>query len=294
MAPKKKNILFIINPIAGTKSKEKLPSLIYSQLHHHKFDYTIIYSKRPGHAHKLAQKGIIKGYEVIVAVGGDGTVNEVASALMHNPVPMAIIPHGSGNGLARHLGIPMDSKKAIGLLNEMKVRTIDAGLANGNPFFCTTGIGFDAHIGKLFAQAESRGFKTYVNGVLKEFLSYRPLTYSLKVSKEMRSQKAFLITLANAGQWGNNAYISPEADIQDGLLDLCIMKPFRFYHALALAYRMFSRSMHKSNLVQIERVKKVRIESEGADCYHFDGEHRELKGPLKIKSVPACLQVVVA
>lgn len=289
----KTGVLFIINPIAGTKNKTGIPKLIADNLDLTKFNYELEYSKKSGHARELAKAGIDRGNKIIVAVGGDGTVNEVAGAVMHTDSILAIIPHGSGNGLARTMNIPMNTVKAINLINKTNVTKIDAGEANGNPFFCTTGIGFDAHIGKLFAQSTSRGLKTYVNGVLGQFISYEPLSYNISYQDNQIERKAFLITLANAGQWGNNAYVSPEADIRDGKLDMCIMKPFLFHAAFGLAFRMFTKSMHKSRLLEIIRVEEVSIENKIADCYHFDGEHRDLAGPLKIRVIPLCLNLIV-
>lgn len=289
----KTGVLFIINPIAGTKNKTGIPKLISDNLDLSQFDYELEYSKKPGHARTLAKAGAERGFKIIVAVGGDGTVNEVAGAVMHTEVVLAIIPHGSGNGLARTMGIPMNTVKAIRLINKNNTTVIDAGEANANPFFCTTGIGFDAHIGKLFAQSTSRGLKTYVNGVLGQFISYKPLNYQIAFNGNKVERKAFLITLANAGQWGNNVYISPEADLRDGQLDMCIMKPFKAYQAVGLVWRILTRSMHKSSLVEIIRVGEVEIENPQADCYHFDGEHRDLAGPLKIKVIPSCLRLIV-
>ena len=177
----KKVIEFIINPISGTKSKAVFHSLIDLNLDLKKFEYNISYTKERGHAFELASQAVSQGIDYVVAVGGDGTVNETARALIYEEAALGIIPFGSGNGLARHLNIPLKPANALQLLNQEHILTIDAGKANGKPFFCTAGIGFDAHVGKLFSLATKRGFNTYVKTVLKEFFQYSPSHYELTI-----------------------------------------------------------------------------------------------------------------
>ena len=289
----KKQIEFIINPIAGTRSKLIFKDLIGKYLDSNQFAYHISYTQARGHAFELASEAVKAGKDYVVAVGGDGTVNETASALMSQSIPLGIIPVGSGNGLARHLGIPLNPVEAIKALNKVQKKLIDAGIANGKPFFCTAGIGFDAHIGRMFAQATKRGFNTYVKTVLQEFLTYSPQTYQVLINDEAPlTKEAFSITLANAAQFGNNAYISPEADIADGKLDLCMIEKYPKRVGLHLGLRLFNKTIHKSRFMTIKQIDKAVIKCLQADCYHLDGEFLPLEGSLKIEVAPGSLNVL--
>lgn len=289
----KDNILFIINPNAGTGSKKLIDNLILGHLDERLYAPSLVHTEKPKHGFHLAKEYIEKGFKFIVAVGGDGTVNEIASAVIHTDAKLGILPFGSGNGLARHLQIPRKPISAIRLLNHQKHVSIDGGLANDKPFFCTAGIGFDAHVGMLFSQSSRRGFFTYVRTVLKEFVNYKSLKYTICADGKSFEREAFSITFANAGQFGNDAYISPFADIKDGQLDLCIVKKYPKNVGIHLGMRLFYRSMHKSRYVEISKIKEAEVHCPGASCYHLDGEHFELKGSLNIQTVPSCLNVIV-
>ena len=221
----KKKIIFILNPISGTVSKAGIPGLIEERLDKEKFDCRIAETKYAGHATELAQQAARQGIDIVVAVGGDGTVNEVGRALVNTKTAMGILPCGSGNGLARHLNLPMNLKKCIDILNDCDIHTLDYGLINRHPFFCTCGMGFDAFISMKFAEAGKRGPITYMQKILEEGLSYQPETYEIEDEEGTRRYKAFLVSAANASQYGNNAYIAPQASMSDGLLDIIIMEP---------------------------------------------------------------------
>ncbi|PJF38513.1 MAG: hypothetical protein CUN55_17070, partial [Phototrophicales bacterium] len=218
-------------PVSGTARKEHIVSAIHERFCLTNVHYDIVYTQAAGHASELAKKAIQEKYTAVVAVGGDGTVNEVAQVLIHSPLHLGIIPQGSGNGLARHLGIPMDTTKAIERLLSPKSMKIDAAKANGNYFFCTSGVGFDAHVSASFAARTHRGLSGYIFFALQEGFGYRPLTYTIEWHGRVLHTEAFLIAVANSTQYGNNAYIAPQADIQDGQLDVCIIKPFPKRHA---------------------------------------------------------------
>lgn len=286
-------IEFIINPIAGTRSKVVFKDLISKYLDSDKYTYQISYTRAGGHAFELASEAVKEGKDYVVAVGGDGTVNETASALIHQSSALGIIPVGSGNGLARHLGIPLNPVEAIKALNNVQKKLIDAGTANGKPFFCTAGIGFDAHIGRMFSLATKRGFNTYIKTVLREFLTYNSQTYQVSINNEETiTKEAFSITFANAAQFGNNAYISPEADIADGKLDLCIIEKYPKRVGLHLGLRLFNKTIHKSRFMTIKQIDKAVIKCPNAECYHLDGEFLPLKGDLNIEVVPGSLNVL--
>ena len=231
----KKKIVFILNPISGTVSKAGIPDLIEERLDKDKFDYRIAETQHAGHATELAREAVEEGVDVVVAVGGDGTVNEVGRSLINTKSAMGILPCGSGNGLARHLNLPMNLKKCVDILNYYDVKPLDYGIINDHPFFCTCGMGFDAFISMKFAEAGKRGPITYMQKVLEEGLSYEPETYVIEDEDGTHRYKAFLVSAANASQYGNNAYIAPQASMSDGLLDIIIMEPFDLIDAPQVA-----------------------------------------------------------
>jgi diacylglycerol kinase (ATP) len=288
-----KEIIFIINPVAGTRSKLNLPALIKANLDTNKFgEPDIVCTEYGGHAHELAKEAVRNGYKHIIAVGGDGTVNEVASAMVNTEATLGILPLGSGNGLARHLKIPLNISRAIQLINHKKVKEVDSCRLNDKYFFCTAGVGFDAHIGTVFSTLPTRGLKSYIQATFREFFSYRPHTYNLNGAIEQMSRKAFLITFANAGQYGNNAYIAPQADIADGLMDICILHPFPKFLALPIGVRLFKRNIHRSPYMETFRTSKVVLEERSTNCIHLDGEPFNLSGDLEISVVPQSLRVL--
>ncbi len=290
---RKKKIVFILNPISGTKRKALVPGLIREHLDRSVYDYEIAETERAFHAHELAKGAAEGGADIVVAVGGDGTVNEVGSGLLLSKSALGILPFGSGNGLARHMNIPMDTVKAIRLLNKPGFAVIDAGEANGKPFFCTAGLGFDAQIGRLFASTHTRGFGSYIKMAVTEYFNFRPHQYVVRANGKEYKGPFFVVTLANAGQYGNNAYISPGADIADGMIDLCLLKPFPHYRVAQLGWKLFNRSMHRSSYMQIIRTDKVQIECPEAECMHLDGEFAPVKGKLTIEMLPQSLRLAV-
>jgi diacylglycerol kinase (ATP) len=287
----KEKILFVLNPISGKKDKSRLTRIIHREAELENYDYDLITTEGIGHATQLVTEHRENLHKVI-AVGGDGTVNEVASAIRDTDKEMGIIPAGSGNGLARHLKIPIRTTDAMKLLVNGKTLKIDYGIANEKPFFCTFGIGFDAQIGWKFAKNETRGFSSYVRAVIKEFFSYKPKKYTIEIDGKKTVTRAFLITIANSGQYGNNAYISPEAKIDDGLLDICILKPFPKIAAFSLAFRLFTHTMHKSKYLTIIRGKQISMACKKKMKVHYDGEPLKLSKKLEIQVVPKGLNVI--
>jgi len=289
----KEKILFIINPISGAKNKIRIPDLVKDNLDSSQFDFDVIHTKAGGHAEELTAEGLNSGYKKFIAVGGDGTINEIARVLINKDGQLGIIPSGSGNGLSRHLGIPLNPVDAIKAINNNTVIKIDAGTINGRPFFCTAGVGFDAHIGKVFAQSKIRGLNTYVRTTISEFVNYTPQHYSINIDGEKLEKKAFLITFANSAQYGNNAYISPHADIQDGLLDLCVLAPFPKYQMIELGVRVFRKTADKSKYLEIIKGKEITVEREFEGPIHCDGEPFEAGQILTVKVIPSSLNVIV-
>ncbi len=289
----KKKMLFIINPISGTASKGGIPAAIDKYLDKDRFDYTIQETDHPGHATELATKAAEEGVDVVVAIGGDGTVNEIGCALAHTKTAMGIIPCGSGNGLARHLMIPLDTRRSIEILNECEVHDLDYGIINGHPFFCTCGMGFDAFVSMKFAEAGKRGPITYVQKVLEEGVKYKPETYEIQDEEGTESYKAFLISCANASQYGNNAYIAPQASMRDGLMDVVIMEPFDVLEAPQIAIDMFSKTLDKNSKIKTFRSRHLIIHRSKEGVIHYDGDPVMTGADIDIRIVPQGIPVVV-
>lgn len=268
----KKKIRYIINPISGTQRKQGIARLAEERTDKDLFDVELAYTEYAGHASLLAAEAVGRGMDVVVAVGGDGTVNEVGRALVHTDTALGIVPCGSGNGLARHLALPMEPTKAIDIINRHVVHTLDYGTINGRPFFCTCGIGFDAFICEKFATAGRRGLLTYVENTLRSGLMYKPQPYTIEDEKGTESCKAFLIACANASQYGNDAFIAPYASMKDGLLDVVVMEPFNAIEAPQVALQLFNGTLPANSHVKTFQASKLRIRREGEGVAHFDGD----------------------
>ena len=268
----KKHIIFIINPISGTQKKDDFPELIDQMLDHSKFDIELRFTEYRGHAAEIARQSAADGIDVVVAVGGDGTVNEVARSLVHTDTALAIVPCGSGNGLARHLCLPLDMKRSLNIINAAHIEAFDYGLINGLPFFCTCGMGFDAFISLKFAEAGKRGPITYVENVLKEGLKYKPQTYEVSDDTGTHQHEAFLIACANASQYGNNAYIAPGATMKDGLMDVIIMEPFNTLEAPQIAADLFMKTLANNSKIKTFRTDHLHIHRSEPGAIHYDGD----------------------
>jgi len=286
-------IAFIINPNSGTSKKEYLPALIDRVLDKKRFELTVIFTAYAGHAKELTARFVKEKYNYVIACGGDGTMNEVASELVHTDVVFGIIPYGSGNGLARHLGISMFPRRALKQINNHVVKTIDYGMADDTKFFCTCGTGFDAHISHKFAVEGKRGFLTYLKTIFREYIYYKPYMYILKNGELEIKQRAFLVTFANASQYGNNAFIAPNASTSDGMLDVCILKPFSFFAIPWLAFLLFQKEIDRSKHISIVRTKEITLIRRKAGSFHVDGDPMEKGKEIRIKVVPAGLKVLV-
>ena len=286
-------ITFIINPISGTHKKDHIPTLIDEILDKTKFKTRIVFTEYAGHGAKIAEECASSGVDICVAVGGDGTVNEIARSLVHTNTALGIIPCGSGNGLARHLCLPMNAKEAIEIINQAKVESFDYGVINGMPFFCTCGMGFDAFISLKFAEAGKRGLVTYVENVLKEGLKYKPETYIVEDETGLHHHKAFLIACANAAQYGNNAYIAPGASMKDGMMDVIIMEPFDAIDAPKIAMDMFAKTLNSNSRIKTFKAKRIHIHRSAPGAIHFDGDPIMTDADVDAEIIPLGLKAVV-
>lgn len=277
-------MLFIINPISGKGKKKKIAAAL------HERGYKVVYTEYAGHAEELART---TDEEIVVAVGGDGTVNEVARGLTGTGKTLGIIPCGSGDGLARHLGLSHKIKKAIRTIENCNVRTIDSAEINGRKFFSVCGVGFDAVVSERFALSGRRGLWNYIKQGLTTWKSYKPEIYELDIDGKSFRSEAMFITIGNSNQWGNGAKITPLADLCDGILEITIVKGFKALELPWLGFRLMTGSAHKSHRVQCCKGKEITIIREHEDPAHADGDWFTAPERLEIRILPASLKVIV-
>lgn len=288
----KKKIIFILNPISGTSGKQFVQKLIEDYLDRRKYEYEIEKTEYVGHATELAKAAVARGVDIVCAIGGDGTVNEVACGLVHTQTALAIIPSGSGNGLARHLRIPTDPLSAIKIVNVGRMQTMDYGLVNQQPFFCTCGIGFDAFISQRFAESGKRGPVSYIENVLNSSLKYHPETYDIDIINNKEDEevhevhKAFLISCANASQYGNNAYIAPSASVRDGIMDVTLIEPFTPLEAPLLATQLFNGTLGQNSRIKTFQCQKAVIHRSKPGVVHYDGDPMQAGERVVVELVP--------
>ena len=287
-----KNIAFIVNPISGTKTKNRLAKLIRELLDPQQFAPTVVVTEYAGHATQLAQQFAMQDYYAVIAVGGDGTVNEVASGLIGTNTSLGIIPNGSGNGFARHLDISTRMNRAIEMLNTSEPIYVDYGLVNDLPFFSTCGVGFDAVVAQDFSNSE-RGIKGYIQSILKDIFQYKPETYHIKGEGIDQTTTAFLINFANAGQWGYDAYIAPKASVQDGWLDVAIASEFPLVVAPGLALCLFTKTIDETLRLNTLRTKEITLTRQSEWVAHIDGKPIIMPAELHVKIVEDGLKVLV-
>ena len=292
MDKEKKKIVFVVNPISGTQGKEQILKWIGERLDEEQYTQEILYTQYAGHASEIAAEKVKEGAWAVVAIGGDGTINEIARSLVHSNTALGIIPCGSGNGLARHLHIPMDAKKAIDIIFQDSVEVIDYGMINQLPFFCTCGVGFDAFVSLKFAESGRRGPLTYLEKMLKECLSYRPETYEVEMDGSTMRYKAFLIACGNASQYGNNAHIAPQATLNDGLLDVTILEPFTMLDIPTLAFQLFNRTIDQNSRIKTFRCQSLKIHRHKAGVAHYDGDPVTMGEHIEVQIVKQGLKVL--
>lgn len=289
----RKQAWFIINPISGGTAKGLIVSLINQLMDRERFDWRILTTQYAGHGSVLATMAVENHIDLVVAVGGDGTINEVARSLVNTPTALGIIPCGSGNGLARHLHIPLEYRKAVELINTCHIKAIDYGIINQLPFFCTCGMGFDAYISAVFDKSIKRGPMTYLENAVREIINYKPETYTVEDETGSHTYKAFLITCANASQYGNNGYIAPKASLEDGLLDVTVIEPFNFAEAPLLAIQLLNGTLPNKGNVRMFQSRKLRIIRESEGWLHRDGDPMWGSREIDIRAVPHQLRVVI-
>lgn len=275
-------VRLIINPISGTRSKTGLDRMVIDALGPLGREVEIAYTKGHGDATRLALSAVEKGCETVLAAGGDGTINETAAALCGTGVVLGIIPCGSGNGLARHLGIPVDIKESLKIIIENHAMDIDYATVNDKKFFCTCGVGFDAAVSEAFARKKTRGKLTYIQSTFQTYANYEPEHYTIIANGKTLTEKAFLVAVCNASQYGNNAYIAPSASINDGLLDVTIIHAGNALSTALVGVDMLTGMIERNMLIQTFRTDNIIIEREHRGPSHVDGEPMEMDSRLNV------------
>lgn len=278
----KKRFLFIVNPISGVGKQKNIPKIIDRYFDCNANDYQIRVTEYAGHAREIAQDARYT-YDVLVAVGGDGTMNETASQLIGTDTILGIIPLGSGNGFARHLGLSTDPARAVQQLNGAEPFLLDACFMNDRPFFNVSGMGFDAQVSKKFMHQIKRGYATYARCVWTEFQTYRPRRYRYELNGKMIEEKLLMIAFANTQQYGNNAVIAPWARIDDGYLDVVFVRPFPLAYLPVFTMLSFTRGIHHSPYVEITQVQQFHIQQIDEPLGHIDGDYIETETEIEIK-----------
>lgn len=289
-----KRALFVINKYSGGKYRPEVEGRIISVCKDLAIESDIEFTQSKGHAIELARTASANNFDVVFAVGGDGTVNEVAQGLVGTQTPMGILPKGSGNGLARHLGIPVDVKEALNILKNHSIIAMDTMRVNNNLSVNVSGIGFDGHIANLFANKANRGLLGYAQLTLREFFSFKEFAARIKLDEnEITIEQPFIIAIANSSQFGNNARIAPQASVIDQLIDVCFVKKVPLMQAAGFATKMFTGNLDKSSLVKIQKAKRILIDLEEAISFHVDGEAMSSDSHFEIEINPASLNVLI-
>ncbi len=291
----KKRIVFIVNPHAGIGHYKKVSRLLKKRLDLSKYDYELMLTQYRGHGHVLASQ-TAENADIIIAVGGDGTINEIAKALVGKNVTLGFIPTGSGNGLAHHLQIPTRISKAIQVINEGHSLSIDTLKINNHTCISIAGLGFDGLIAEMFDRSSRRGFFPYLHYVTRSYASYKPQTYFIEEKgKEKQEHKAMLVSIANSSQWGFNVKVSPEASMEDGCADICLMKKPNLFMLPFSTTALLTGNLHKDKKsIRIYRLSECTIYTQEGTMQpcHIDGDPIERQTKVTMKVIPKSLQII--
>lgn len=291
--PEKKKIQFIINPFAGKKSKDQIPSIIERLLNHDHFEYDLKYTKYGGHAEEIAQKAVSDNVDAVIAVGGDGTINEISTALVHTGIPLGIIPGGSGNGLSMHLGIGRNKSRAIGIINQFNTKIIDTALVNGKLYVNMAGVGIDGLVAYKTKLNASRGFTTYFKGAIMESIRYKNQAYKVEIDGKAFEGKFLSVNVANGSMFGYHFTVAPEADTSDGLVDTLMIHDAHKMDYFGNAWRFFTKRIHKSKLASTNKSTSLKITAYENTYMHIDGEGYPCEaGELEFEVRPHSLRVI--
>ncbi|MCK9401140.1 MAG: diacylglycerol kinase family lipid kinase [Bacteroidales bacterium] len=290
---KKLRICFIYNPFSGVRKLKGLEDLIRQNLDLNRFDYTIQGTSSPKDAMRLASAAVQDNFDIVVAVGGDGTINEIVQGMGNTPLILGIIPNGSGNGLARHLEIPLEPEKAIKLINNLNTRTIDIASINGYPFASIAGLGFDARVANKYRKLKKRGFYGYTRVVMMEFFRYREREYTLSFNDQKITRRALLLSIANSNQFGYNTVIAPTAKPDDGLLDIVIVKKFPVGEIPRMIGLLFTGKIDQSPYIESFKTTEIFIVRKRGKRVNIDGEAIKMGKEIFVRIQPAAIKVIV-
>ena len=288
----------IINPISGGASRDAARAraeLASAIIDRHGDPAEVFVTERGGHAYELARAAVARGARLVLAWGGDGTINEVVRALAFNDVPLGIVPAGSGNGLARELGVDLRPERAMASALQAEPRPMDLGELDGHLFANIAGVGLDAQVAWEFAQPSNRarGFSTYIRISLRALVGYKPATYRITVGDERIESRAILVTIANSAQFGNDARIAPGARVDDGHLDLVVMEERSRVRTVVNLPRLFNGTVGQAPGCSIRPVERAVIESDRPMLFHVDGEPFEGGTSLRVRIHPGALRIAV-
>lgn len=290
----KKKIHFIINPASGNglAAKEGFERIIADNLNTKIFDYKLSHTTSAQHAYDLSKESAEANYDIIVAVGGDGTANRVAKGLYGSGSALALVPVGSGNGLARYLNIPLDPVKSIQLINSMPLKEIDTVSINDELCLSIAGVGFDALVAKKFAKAEYRGFFSYFHIALQSYPGYRPRKYRMVIDGKSVKRKALFVSFANSNQFGYNTVIAPDASINDGMVDVCIVNKVPVLSAPYVLGLLWRNKIDHSGYLEIMKAKEIQLTRNKNRNINLDGEPLKVGKDLIIKVNPRSLKII--
>lgn len=288
MRPAPLKTRFIVNLRSG-RATRALPAV---ERFARKRGAAVVLTERPQHASDLARRALAEGCELIVAVGGDGTMNEVASMLVHTGATLGLVPCGSGDGLGRHLRIHGPVARALHILEFGRPRVIDSGLADGRPFFTVAGVGFEAEIAQRFNQLQRRGFFRYVTTSAAVLRRWEPQDFTIRQDSRRERVQAFTVAVANSDQYGNDAIVAPGARVDDALIDLSVIPPVSLWNGLPLLFRLFHGTVHRARGASLRQGSQFAIERAQPGLLHTDGEVREAGCTVEFSVRPASLRVM--
>ena len=289
----RKKIHFIINPASGSGRHDDLAEAVGKYMDPARYECSVSFTDSPRHAIQLARKAVEDHTDAIVTAGGDGSVNEIAQTITGKDTALGIIPAGSGNGLAHHLHIPFRFSKALEVINAFRIKTIDTLEINGRTCVSIAGVGFDAVVAQKFTENANRGFQSYFRIILGEYAGYKPQKYTIWVDGERYREKVLFVSFANSNQFGYNAYIAPAAEVDDGLVDICMVRKIPMAKVAILVNMLFMKQIDKSKYVRIVKGKHVLLKGNTQGIVNLDGEVEHLGEEIETVVRPKSLNVIV-
>ncbi|HWY36910.1 MAG TPA: diacylglycerol kinase family protein [Bacteroidia bacterium] len=287
-----RKVFFVVNPGAGKKRNIDLKKFIETNFSLPEFKVAV--SSSLEYFGEIKKEIIAGNYTDVVACGGDGTVNKLAAFACSNNIRLGILPLGSGNGLARSVGVSMNLHKALKQIENGRSKGIDVGVLNNKLFFCAAGMGFDSHVAALFEKTTSRGLWGYIKLIWKEFFSYKSQVYTLRINGQEINKKAFIVACCNTGQYGNDFYIAPTANMVDGKITVSLIKPFHWIVTPYVLLKVTLKKVHTLTIVETFHAEEIKIIRTRDGSVHIDGEPLEEGTEINIRVKPLALEIICA